>query len=154
MKISIYNEQKAIDISKIHIKKLIKKILDKENVNVDELVIHFVKVKKICDLHNIFFKDPSPTDCISFPIDDPQNKEHCFLGEIFICPEVGIKYAKKNGLNPSDEIALYTIHGLLHLIGYNDVTKKDKTIMRKKEKKCMTLVRSYNLDICKKVKKS
>lgn len=106
-------------------------VLDFEKAVYQEVSLYFVSAKQISALHQEFFKDPTPTDCISFPIDSKM------LGEIFVCPRVAIQYAKKAQIDPYQEVALYVIHGLLHLLGYDDLTAPERRIMRKKEKKCM-----------------
>lgn len=146
MKINIYNYQKDLRFSKPLIKKMVKEVLNFENVNCDELSLYFVNEKIICELHEKYFGDSSSTDCITFPIDNPKEKKACFLGEVFICPKTAINYAQKHSLEPLNELYLYIIHGLLHLLGYDDISKKDKTIMRKKEKSCMSLIKEKKLE--------
>ena len=54
--------------------------------------VYFVTMKEICRLHDQFFNDPSPTDCITFPIDlDPATADR-YLGDIFIAPEAALAY--------------------------------------------------------------
>lgn len=110
---------------------MVSSTLDYLDCQCDEVSIYLVSTKAICKLHEEFFQDPSTTDCISFPLD----KKH--LGEIFVCPATAVAYAKKKKLNPYRETALYIVHGLLHLLGYDDLRAKDKRTMRKKEKSCM-----------------
>lgn len=129
--ISIYNSQKDLKIHKSSARALVDSVLAFLKVPFEEVSVYFVSEKKISKLHELFFQDPSPTDCISFPIDQAH------LGEVFVCPAVALQYAKKRGLDPYRETALYIIHGLLHLIGYDDLEKKAKETMRKKEKSCM-----------------
>jgi len=130
--ITLYNQQKKIRVSKVFIKKVVLTTLEDFITPCSEVVVHLVSKKKICDLHQQFFNDPSPTDCISFPLEDLD----C-LGEIFVCPEVAIEYAHQNQKEPLHEIALYIIHGLLHLLGYDDLTKETIRIMRRLEKRAM-----------------
>ncbi len=59
------------------------------------------------------------------------------LGSVFVCPEVAQDYAKSKGLCPHRETILYVIHGLLHLLGYDDISQKERTRMRKKERLCL-----------------
>ena len=55
-------------------------------------------------------------------------------GEIFICvPEVKRNAIRHADSNFEQEMKRVILHGLLHLIGYNDVTKEEKKIMREKE---------------------
>lgn len=131
LKIHVSNTQKAIRLSKLFVRKAVEETLDFLGIQAEELAVYFVTQKKICALHQAFFEDPSPTDCISFPLDD----QH--LGEVFVCPKVAIEYARERKKDPYDEILLYVIHGLLHLLGYDDLTSGEKREMRKMEKRCM-----------------
>ena len=131
MIISIYNSQKDLKISKKQTRLLVCSVLSFLKIFPQEMALYFVSKKKISELHLQFFSDPSPTDCMTFPLDEN------FLGEVFICPQVAIEYAEQRGLDPYEETSLYIIHGLLHLIGYTDLEKKEREKMRKKEKSCM-----------------
>ena len=119
--------------SSVSIRKLVRLVLDFKEVDYQEVNIYFVSQSRICDLHRKFFNDPSTTDCISFPIDQET------LGEIFVCPQTALNYAALHEISPYEELSLYIIHGLLHLLGFDDLTPSDKRIMRKNEKKCMAL---------------
>lgn len=131
MAISVYQRQRDLKIDKRSVRSLVSLVLEHLKVPFQEVSIYLVGEKEISKLHAQFFQDPTPTDCISFPID--QNH----LGEIFVCPKVAINYAKKKNLDPYEETTLYIVHGLLHLIGYDDVTPLLRKTMRKKEKSCM-----------------
>lgn len=100
-------------------------------VSCDEISFYFVTEKKISELHAQHFNDPTPTDCITFPIDTS------YLGDIFVCPKVAVDYAQKKHLDPFQETLLYVVHGILHLLDFDDMEPKQKSIMRKKEKTCM-----------------
>ena len=141
MKITIINTQRVLSFSLQSLKKMIAKLMEKLEIRSDEVIIHLVSKKKICQLHQKFFNDPSPTDCISFPLDRPQlrAKDYQILGEIFVCPEVAIEYATKNGKDSHEESLLYIIHGLLHLVGYDDIDELSRKEMRKAEKKCLKI---------------
>lgn len=145
MEISIYNNQKDFSISKKWIKIIAKYILEKEKIKFDEMAIHFVGKKTISNMHLKYFKDPSPTDCISFPIDKNFDIYPSFLGEIFICPKVAMEYAKNNEIDTKEEITLYLIHSILHLLGYDDKNKTKKIAMQKKEKSYMKLLKTEKL---------
>jgi probable rRNA maturation factor len=129
--IHISNRQKDLIFSKSSARALAHSVLIYLQVSYEELSLYFVTEKEIRRLHAKFFDDPTPTDCISFPLGDGH------LGEVFVCPAVAQKYAKKRDLDPYEETALYIVHGLLHLIGYDDLEPKARRAMRKKEKSCM-----------------
>jgi len=136
----VTNSQRSIAISLSSAQETLKFLL--AQVKEEEMAVHFVGKEKISHLHATHFDDPSPTDCITFPYDDPH-----FLGEVFVCPKIAEEYVKKHGGNLEDEITLYVVHGFLHLIGYEDTTPKKETIMREQEKKWMNLLAKNRLGV-------
>lgn len=57
------------------------------------------------------------------------------LGEVFVCPAIAKEYANAHQLDFQSEVELYVVHGLLHLIGFDDLKDKERTQMRKEEMK-------------------
>lgn len=119
---------------------LAKAVIEYKRSNHRGLAFYFVTKKRICELHSQFFQDPTLTDCITFPIDETH-------GEIFICPRAAILYAREHGGDPHDETALYMIHGILHLLGYDDLNPSKRRAMRKNEKKCMAHVKDMKISL-------
>ncbi len=152
---TIYNKQKDLSLSAANIKLMVPFLLRNLNVSTDEVIIHFVSKAAIGKIHDDFFSDPSPTDCISFPIDPsstpPSAGKHRILGEVFVCPKVAIEYAKEEHLDPLQETTLYMIHGILHLLGYDDLDPSSRRTMRRMEQKCLKICEPF--PISKKSKK-
>ncbi len=145
-KITLCNTQKDLSFSLRDCKRSILFLIAHLKINTDEVIFHFVTQKKICDLHRLLFNDPSLTDCITIPIDPPSKTKSGYhlLGEIFVCPKAAILYAKEHDLDAHEELNRYMIHGLLHLIGYDDITLKDRRVMKKKEEECLQLLAQHN----------
>jgi probable rRNA maturation factor len=141
LRISVLNQQKNLPIAAASVKAVVKEVFSLEEAQTDELSIYFVTTEEICRLHKAFFNDPSITDCISFPIDLPGETHTGYhvLGEIFICPQTAIDYLLTQGKdeNAYQETTLYLVHGLLHLLGYDDVEKSDEQAMRTSENRHM-----------------
>ncbi len=108
--------------------------LQEKKISTQEVAIYFVGTRKITQLHAEHFNDPTPTDCITFPFDDQ------LLGEIFVCPKAALDYNPKK---PYEETTLYIIHGLLHLLGYDDIDSKKRARMRREEKRLMALAKKH-----------
>lgn len=146
MKIEIQNNQKTMPIFSREVKKIVQAVIALEGTSCDEVAIHFVTSDEISRLHQVYFNDPSPTDCISFPLhgSDVDIGYH-LLGEIFVCPETALSYAQKHGYDPFEECTLYIVHALLHLIGYEDTTPRVKAVMRRAEKKHMNHLKKCHL---------
>jgi len=150
VQIYLRNSQKDLAISASSLKVLVSKVLKKNRIECDEISIHFVTTRKISKLHADFFDDPTTTDCITFPIDSEDNPGYRVLGEVFICPKTAIDYSKKNSKDPYEETSLYVVHGILHLLGYDDIDPKDRKLMRKKENECMTYLKKEGALLSKK----
>ncbi len=90
-----------------------------------ECYVSFVTEAEIAELNATYMEKQGPTDVISFPISwDLELTEDVprILGEIFICPTIADKNAKKNlgGIHRGtieDELALLLVHGVLHISG-------------------------------------
>lgn len=125
---------------------LIKQVLLEEKYQCDEVSVYLVDTETISAMHLQYFGDPSTTDCISFPLDE-EGKEspYIVLGDVFVCPETAINYAKNNQLDPYEETTLYLVHALLHLMGYDDIDEKDLAEMRQAEKRHLKQLKLLNL---------
>lgn len=120
-------------------KKVVSFLLQYLQIDTDLVSFYFVTQAAICRLHHRFFDDPSPTDCITLPLDplERDSQTYHILGEAFICPKTAITYAKQRHLDPYDELYRYLIHCLLHFKGYTDTTQAERTRMKKKENLCL-----------------
>lgn len=145
MNIEVSNHQTDLPLDLKKIKLIVQEFLKLENETCHEVSLSFVDTATICKLHQDFFNDPSPTDCISFPLDEEKDSPYRLLGEVFVCPATALDYATKNHLNPYEETVLYILHGLLHLIGYDDLNEKESFLMRKAETRHLHHLRDKNL---------
>ncbi len=69
------------------------------------------------------------TDIITFNY----NRGNIISGDLYLNPDTIKKNAEKYKTNFSEEILRVIIHGVLHLIGYNDRNNEEKLVMREKE---------------------
>lgn len=137
MNVSVSNKQKSLVIVSSQIKKIAIEVVRFEKKEYDEVAIHLVDKKTISRLHVEYFDDPSPTDCISFPVDEEGGSGYRVLGDVFVCTEVALEYAISHHLDPYEEVTLYIVHGLLHLMGYDDIDKGPRAKMRAAEQRQM-----------------
>jgi probable rRNA maturation factor len=142
--VHIFDQQQDLAIPHNTVIAIVNEVLRNEGKKCDEVVIHFVDTQTICELHSQYFNDPSTTDCISFPIDDTDGIGYCVLGEVFVCPKTAIDYATAHQSTPYKETTLYIVHGLLHLLGYDDLGEAEQK-MRTAEKLHMKNLEKHNL---------
>lgn len=101
-----------------------------------DLSIIFTDNKLIQRLNKKFLNENHPTDVIAFPYKNNVFNEIDFpFGDIFISVPEARSNAKKFGEKPHREVIRLIVHGLLHLLGYDDHNSKDKAIMWKKQEK-------------------
>ncbi|MFQ5712971.1 MAG: rRNA maturation RNase YbeY [Candidatus Scalinduaceae bacterium] len=127
-------------INKSKIKKVVKVVLNKE-VKSAKLSIAFVDNEEIKRLNERFLGSNEVTDVIAFPLN---NKEGILSGEIVISVETAVEVANRKKSNVEGEIILYLVHGILHLLGYNDNNKKNAKIMHEKESEILAFL-GYNV---------
>jgi len=134
LNITISNLQKKLPISKIRIKDLILRILKGEGINKSGYInICFTNNILIKKLNTRFLRANSATDVIAFNLNDKKT-DRSVLADIAISTDSAISNARSFKTTPADELQLYVTHGILHILGFNDHTKAEIQLMRKKEK--------------------
>ncbi len=110
------------------------KALGEKNAEVN---IVFVSNQKIRAMNRAYLGKDVSTDVIAWPsTDDSQFTIHNsrnFLGDIAISSDKAAQNSKIYGQKYAGELALYVIHGLLHLKGFEDKTANGRKAMRRKE---------------------
>jgi probable rRNA maturation factor len=133
-KIRIDNRNKAFKLNEKFIKRLALEVLGiLKRPGMAELEIVFLGDKGIRALNKRYKKVDRPTDVLSFNIDAGELEPGAFFGEIFISSDMALANAGRFGTLFEEELALYVIHGILHLFGYEDYTPRDRARMSKKQ---------------------
>ena len=99
-----------------------------------DLTILFVDPDPIAELHERWMSLEGPTDVMSFTMDelrpgDGKTTMEGVLGDLVICPWVAAQQAAAAGHSTMQEMMLLTIHGILHLLGYDHVTPEQERQM-------------------------
>lgn len=127
MSVEVANES-GLDISEEELVSVAKFVIDKMNVHpAAELSMVLLDSNSMADLHMRWMDLPGPTDVMSFPMDelepggrpDAPEPGPAVLGDIVLCPEFAAEQAAAAGHSLGHELALLTIHGVLHLLGFD-----------------------------------
>jgi probable rRNA maturation factor len=118
------NEDEIVDVAAF--------ALDKMGIHPDsDLGITLVDEDEITKLHVQWMNLPGPTDVLSFPMDELKpfsaSDGPGIIGDIVICPQFAAKQAVTH--STSDEISLLTVHGVLHLLGFDHVEEEEHKVM-------------------------
>src|SRR5215471_17726998 len=128
MSIEIANES-GFDVDADEIVAVARHALDEMGVNpLAELSILLVDVAYMAELNHRWMGGDGPTDVLAFPMEegtidpgpnDLSGGEPTLLGDVVLCPEVAAKQAITVGHPAADELHMLTVHGVLHLLGYD-----------------------------------
>jgi len=129
VKIHVENRQRAVPVnlswlrrfSGVALEKCVRHCADKRFAlaQLPEIEVAIVSDRVIARVHRDFMGIPGATDVITFA-----------HGEIVMSAQTAQAHARDHGHPTDEELALYTIHGLLHLNGYEDTTARDAARMR------------------------
>lgn len=126
MSIEIANES-GVAVDEESIVSVARFALDRMEVSsLAELSVQLVSLEVMAELHERWMDLPGPTDVMAFPMDeldvrrpDAPEASPALLGDVVLCPEFAKEQARTAGHRLTDELHLLTVHGLLHLLGYD-----------------------------------
>jgi probable rRNA maturation factor len=110
-----------------------------------DLSMLLVDEAHMTNLHEKWMDEPGPTDVLSFPMDelrphsmagpnrsrgrDSDEPEPVLLGDVVLCPQVAAVQARQHGQSTQAELELLTVHGVLHLLGYDHADPEEEAEM-------------------------
>ena len=141
IQLSVKNLQKKIPINPSLIKQKIKRILCHEHVLDADLSVVFLTDQRIRTLNKKYLNHDYATDVVTFDLPSFLKKKSRkkIEGEIFVSGETAYRNAREYGTDSKRELLLYVVHGILHLLGYQDKAASDKEKMRAKEQEILKL---------------
>ena len=137
-RIGIHSQQEAVPIDRGKMRETARTVLDGEGQPEAEVSLAFVDNATIHVLNKRYLQHDEPTDVLSFPLSEPGARK--LSGEVVIGAEVAQAQAAERGHDVQAELALYVIHGLLHLCGHDDHDEKGRAAMRQRERHYLALL--------------
>jgi probable rRNA maturation factor len=102
-----------------------------------ELSIRIVGAREGRALNRQYRGKDYATNVLSFPVDLPQGVAPPLLGDLVICAPVVAREAREQGKVPRDHYAHLTVHGVLHLLGFDHQDERDAARMESLEKRIL-----------------
>lgn len=131
--LSVYSSAKVIDKIKIH--QLVKALSQQLQFKLSNLELNFINGEEIHQLNKTHLNHDYTTDIITF---DYSTDNKMLDGEIFISVDDAYSNAKKYKIKLNEEIARLVIHGILHLLEYDDQITSKKIVMKRMENKLLS----------------
>lgn len=126
------NDLIKVDFNYDYLDDVIKRVLDHEKVKNAYFSIIFVDLEEIQRINREYRGLDRVTDVISFALEDTEdhiNNDIRILGDIYICIPKMKEQANDYGHSIKRELSFLTVHGLLHLLGYDHMNEEEEKIM-------------------------
>jgi len=142
VRIIIKNLQKKIPLriaTQKRIKKAIRNTLSlKGRKKFGEITVCFVDDKKITEINWRYLGIKSATDVISFELTD-HARTGIIHADIAVSTDRAVYNAGIFNTNPLYEMYLYVVHGVLHLLGYDDGNRRQRQLMDKEAARILSV---------------
>ena len=130
--VDVSDTQSFIHVETAEMIRLVERVLGDEGFKQAAISVALVDNATIRRVNRQHLGHDWPTDVISFTLSAPDEPE--LAGELVISTETACDMAAELGTEAQAELALYAIHGLLHLCGYDDSTESQALEMRARER--------------------
>jgi probable rRNA maturation factor len=144
MSIEVLNES-GDDVDVAQLSRLARFVMDQMRVHpLAELCVKLVDEATIGELNEKWMEKSGPTDVLAFPMDElrpglvNEEPEEGVLGDLVLCPAIATKQAAEAGHAAPEEMQLLTVHGILHLLGYDHAEPEDHKEMFDLQAKLLT----------------
>lgn len=142
--LKIFSSEKKYKINKRRVHKLVHYLKQELNFSILSLPINFISSGHITVINRKYLKHNYSTDIITFNYSENTRN---IDGEIFISVDDAEENSKKYKNSLAEEFLRLVIHGILHLVGYDDMNSKDYKIMKKYENE---LLNKYKITLLNK----
>ncbi len=135
--IEIANRQNSLEFDGERLRRAVEAILRDAGVLTATVSIAVVDDPTIRKLNRQYLDHDCPTDVLSFALErDGQRLE----GEVIVSSDTALRTAGHFGWSADDELVLYVVHGMLHLVGYDDGDPRSISEMRAAERRYLALL--------------
>jgi len=136
IRVKVASPQEIVPLDYAKLRETTRVVLEGEGISEARVSLAFVDNATIHNLNKRFLNHDEPTDVLSFPMSGRGAK--VFEGELVMGAEVAKAQAQERGHDVGAELALYVIHGLLHLCGHDDHDPASAAQMRQRERHYLT----------------
>ena len=129
--IQIADRQTCVRLDRARLRRAVRAVLRQASVPRARISLAMVDDATIAPLNRQFLDHKGPTDVLSFVL---ERDEGWLEGEVVASAETARREAPQFGWTPHDELLLYVVHGMLHLVGCDDRTAGQRVRMRTQER--------------------
>ena len=139
--VRISSSQSDLRVPRKKLAELVAFVARQEGAAIAEVDIAVVGGEEMASLNRRYLHRSEATDVLSFDLSDATEKGLC--AQLVVCAEAAVKHARAQGLRPQWELIRYVVHGLLHLMGYDDETAPASARMHAREDEILSGFRKH-----------
>lgn len=102
-----------------------------------ELTVRYVDEAESRELNHTYRGKDASTNVLSFPFEAPPGLDIPLLGDLIISPHVVAREAEAQGKRLEEHFAHMTLHGYLHLLGYDHIDDDEAEVMEAMERRLL-----------------
>jgi len=114
---------------------LVRFVARRQGVRLGQVDLAIVGRRRMATLHRRYLRRRGATDVLSFKLTAPGERR--ITAQVVVCADVAVAEARRRGLAPQRELMLYVVHGLLHVMGYDDRTPARAAKMRRRQEELL-----------------
>lgn len=147
--VEIADQQTSLSVDRDRLCRVVRETLEHEQVRAAQVSVAIVDGPTMRRLNADHLQHDFDTDVLSFLFDvqqrqpaasgSPRGAEKSIEGEVIVNADMALQRAAEFHWSPQDELVLYVVHGLLHLVGYDDLSPDEKRVMRSREQDILSL---------------
>jgi probable rRNA maturation factor len=129
--IEIANQQTTLSLDEERLRRAAELVLADAGIREGNISLAVVDDPTIHELNRQYLNHDYPTDVLSFLLEEGDKS---LEGEVIVSADTAAASAGRYGWSAHDELLLYVLHGMLHLVGYDDLEPDERTEMRSRER--------------------
>ncbi|MEX0939571.1 MAG: rRNA maturation RNase YbeY [Pirellulales bacterium] len=145
--ISFHNQQSHLEVDEDRLRTAAERILSESGITAATVSIAVVDDAEIHELNRNYLAHDYPTDVLSFVLESGPGE---LEGQIVVSAEMALAQADCFGWSAANELLLYVVHGMLHLVGHDDASPEAAARMRAAEREFLQpfgVVPRYDEDV-------
>lgn len=150
LNLRISSTQNAVRVPRQKIRQLVELVARQERQPLAEVDIALVNSEQMAQMNYQYLRHRGDTDVLSFDLSDGQTPGIC--AQLVICGDVAARQGPLHGTSAQRELLLYVVHGLLHMMGYDDQTIRGAAAMHAREDELLDEFRKLQVRARKKVR--
>jgi probable rRNA maturation factor len=131
--IEITTRCEDVPVDSAKLETLIEAVCARFDVTEATISVGIVGDAEMLELNQQFLEHAYTTDCLSFDLSDEATEGGARVFELIVNGQMALRQAAERGHSGAAELALYVTHGLLHQLGFDDLTPEEAEKMHRAE---------------------